>query len=156
MNIVVEGPDNSGKSTLVAALNDRIGFPVIAGKGPCTPNTWGHRFHEFDGEKCVIFDRHACVSEPIYSLICRDVQVPRELTRRFYATKSIFVYCRNVRGLEGHIVNHKDTPEHLELLKFRHRLICNSYDAWAAEHAHIIYRIGDDKDRVAAMIEAAL
>lgn len=159
MNIVVEGPDNSGKSTLVDRLHQRIGFRVIASKGRASPETWGHRFMEFDGEKCVIFDRHVCISEPIYSEVCRRTPVPRELTRRFYASKPLIIYCQNTRGLNGHVGknNHKDTPEHLAILGQTHHIVCGEYDRWAIKHAHIIYRMGeDDPMRVVEMVEAAL
>lgn len=156
MNIVVEGPDNSGKSTLVDLLHQRIGFRVIQGRGPCTPQTWGHRFTEFDDDRCVIFDRHACVSEPIYAEVCRGVHVPPMLTNRFYASKPFFIYCQNVRGLKGHVENHKDTPEHLAILGQTHHIVCGEYDRWAIKHAHIIYRMGDDPMRVVGMVEAAL
>lgn len=159
MNIVLEGPDNGGKSTLADAIAKVTGRIIVRGKGPCTPQNVGHRFMEFDGVDNIIFDRHACVSEPIYGPICRGVnKIDYDaLTRRFYATKPLFVYCRGI-SLVGHVEDHAaDTPDHLQRISTHYYELCSAYDKWAMRHAHIVYRKGEmDMHYTVSLINSVL
>lgn len=161
MNIVVEGPDNSGKSTLVRYLATRLGLPVDKGKGPPrSAQEWAERFNDMPPETAdVIFDRHTAVSEPIYGPLMRGESFAHaypHLIRQFYARRRLFVFCRPTeQTLRGHVADHeRDTSEHLAQLVERHPMICVAYDVWALEHANIFYRIGDDMACVARLVEA--
>lgn len=157
MNIVLEGPDNGGKSTLAKYLATQTGRTIIRGKGPCAGQSLFDRFTEFDDLDNVIFDRHACVSEPIYGPICRaaDDNYPM-LTRGFYASAPFFIYCR-ADSLVGHVEDHaSDTAEHLAALETHYAQVVKAYDRWAIEHAHVIYRKGiTSKALIVHLIAAA-
>lgn len=145
MNIVVEGADNSGKSTLISYLHKVLKLPVIVGKGPPrTQQEINQRVLSYLTYDHVIFDRHPAVSNFIYDQF-RDQSMPvsQELIQQFYATKPLFIYCRSDdSSLEGHQIMANETPEQIELVENHHRHIRLLYDTWALSHATIIYQKG--------------
>jgi len=158
MNIIIEGPDNSGKSTLIEYLRQSLPvFGVQASEGP----------EEYEGELAnrvirynrfdhMIFDRHPCISDIIYSSFRGGTSLSDEMIAKFYTSDIFIVYCRG-RGLEDHIINEAvDTPEHMELVEKNHPNICLKYDQWALDHAHMIYKIGDDMALTLNLIKGAI
>lgn len=104
--IIVEGPDGSGKSTLVDILARKLRLPV-AGKvvGSDTQPLVNIRDWTEDnvarGFQPVIFDRHRLISEPIYGPAMRKRQDPEfydltwlsNMMWMFYQAKPIIIYC---------------------------------------------------------------
>lgn len=104
--IIVEGPDGSGKSTLVTTLAQRLRLPV-AGKvvGSDTQPLVNIREWTEDnvarGFQPVIFDRHRLISEPIYGPAMRkrqdadfyDLTWLSSMMWQFYQAKPIIIYC---------------------------------------------------------------
>lgn len=162
MNIVVEGPDNSGKSTLIRHLVGALGIPLVPGEGPEKyPGEINDRVARYAKIDNAIFDRHPCVSQRIYNKFRVGTDVDYELTSDFYASKPIFVYCVG-RDLDGQIlkdydkiVNASGVP-HEKLVVDNHEAICALYRSWAERHATIIYRIGDGFDRIAIQLASLL
>lgn len=160
MIVVVEGPDNSGKSTLVKHLASKLGVHYVPGEGPAKSgkeiNARVERYHQMDG---VIFDRHPCVSQAIYNKF-RDSSpsVDFDLTIEFYRKDPLIIYCRGREDLNGHQVKEHDLRKdetglpHIDLVRLHHRDICNSYDGWALGHAHLLYRIGDGYERITSVV----
>lgn len=154
MRIVVEGPDNSGKTTLIDYLARHLVSPetgrrfnVFRNLGPCVDlREYRDRIAAVYHATDTIFDRHTVVSENIYGPICRAIDYGAQDVRPaidFYAQRPIFIYCRG-RDLAQHIPNHaRDTPEHLAAVAANHGKICAAYDRWALRYAHILYRLGD-------------
>lgn len=75
--IVVEGPDGSGKSTLVSALSERFGLPVSPklANSDMSKNMPEHQWVEENvarGFQATLFDRHCLISEPIYNSLTKD------------------------------------------------------------------------------------
>lgn len=142
MNIVVEGPDNAGKSTLIRVLHKHLGWGVVASRGPCKSQLdFVERYQQFRRSRRMIYDRHSCVSEAIYGPLCdRGYECLNPLVlRAFYADPPIFIYCRG-RGFEGHKPRLGiDTPEHLAAVKARYHEIEYWYEKWARCHADIWY-----------------
>lgn len=159
MNVVVEGPDNSGKTTLVRYIAPRLGLAVRKGEGPPhSAEEWAARF-EHEPKGYALFDRHTAVSEPIYGTILRGVSYASEypeLLTQFYAQPRLFIYCRNdTWDLGNHVADHeRDSDEHLQALALNHPAICQAYDAWALKYANIVYRIGDDMAILTAIVRA--
>ncbi len=153
-DIVIEGPDNTGKSTLAQALANAMHLGVIGSEGPEKyPGEINERIQRYSARMdLTIFDRHPAVSEPIYGLLRGQLNVDSALLAGFYAQPHLFIYCHSQRGLGEHQVKGYDTPEHLQLLSTRHDHICHLYSLWALSHAHLVYRIGDDMTAVVAAV----
>jgi len=156
--VVIEGIDNSGKSTLTQELSRRFPqYKVQLGEGPPRDgeniNDRIRRYHGYEGDW--IFDRHPVVSQPIYGRINPSVQeVEPAQADRLYKIRPLIIYCDPLdRGLEAHAArteedNHIDTPEFLAGLARDYDIMLAEYRLWAIRHAHIIYRIGDGYDTV--------
>lgn len=158
--IVVEGVDNSGKSTLIRAL--RVVLPswrVQPSEGP--PKYKGEmntrvQAYFLNHPSGTLYDRHPCVSQPIYARIRSHLDpIDSMLIEQFYARQPLFIYCDGAdRGMKGHVFNlDTDTPEHLEEVKNNYYELLREYRDWAAKHAFISYRIGDSVSRVIKTVE---
>jgi thymidylate kinase len=155
MNIVLEGIDNSGKSTLANLLSARLERVVVHSGGPEKyEGEFRSRVLSFLECKAVIFDRHPCVSERIYGPIRERTLLTPDLEGLFYSTNPLIVYCRPFNRLQGHIVKERDTVQHLEQVKQNYDEILNRYEQWALARAHIIHR--GDALRTIAAIEGML
>jgi hypothetical protein len=163
MNVVVEGIDNSGKSTLIKFLT--AGFPdwsVQPSEGP--PKYEGEvdvRIERYALMPHTIFDRHPVVSQTIYRTIRsgHDAAGMRdELVQQFYDSRPFFIYCDPVgRGMAGHTFNDGvDTEDHLRQVREGYDKMLTLYRAWAIQHAHLIYRIGDSMSFIADCVERAI
>lgn len=154
--IIIEGHDNSGKSTLGKHIADRVGLlDIKESEGPPKyPNEMNERVLSYALCKPrTLFVRHPCVSELIYGPLIRPNQpkpIMDELIESFYATSHLFIYCDPLdRGLQEHNVKPGETAEHLTGVALQYAKILGQYRFWGIRHAHIFYRIGDDMDRVA-------
>lgn len=156
MQIIIEGPDNSGKSTLASELSARTGLPVYRSEGkPKHKGEINERIrtkYAALGDN-IILDRHPCISEPIYGTFRTTYDpVDPKLIQEFYASRPFIIYCRG-RDLTGHIVKDHDTPEHVEMVETHHFNICSIYDQWALQHANMVFRIGDPVGAIARAIQ---
>lgn len=152
MNIVVEGPDGSGKSTLCKFLAQRLGRPIIPGEGPSKhPGEFDERIQRMLGIGGSIFDRHPAVSGPIYNMFRDPPQDwPSHASQQdFYASSPIILYCHPT-GVTQHAASNEtvDTPSYLEWLDRYQWEINSQYEQWALRHAHVIYRVGDNLDQL--------
>lgn len=155
MNVVVEGIDNSGKSTLVAHLSKHLRRLVQASEGPPKfPGEMNGRLTKYSSLINVIFDRHPVISQAIYRSIRsgEDTHGMRpDLVADFYNSKPFFIYCDPLsRGMSGHVFhNGVDTEDHLAQVQEGYYHMLFLYRAWAIRYAHVIYRIGDSMDSIA-------
>lgn len=117
--LIVEGPDGSGKSSLIRRLSADLRWPVAPKvvDSDTTPmvnlGAWVDANTQ-QGFQHKIFDRHRLVSEPIYGPSLRSTQDANfldlgwvaEMNWRLYTARPIFIYClpsletvrRNVNG----------------------------------------------------------
>lgn len=156
MNIIVEGADNTGKSTLVRELAKHTGMDVKYGEGP----------EKFDGEIIqrawrylkmdnTIFDRHPIISQPIYGKFKPDAtQIPPEYARQLYRTEPLMIHCYGIAG--KHIRKPYDSQTHVKLIQKYDRHIRDEYRKWSDEHAHMTYRAGDPHDNVIRIVKEIL
>lgn len=161
--IIIEGHDNSGKSTLAVALADYLGYTVQESEGP-------PRSAEEINQRCVgylerafrrdpvIWVRHPVISNAIYGSFREEGDpILPEIRAEFYRINNrVLIYCDPLgRGLGDHVVKKHDTPEHLKMLELKHTLILDAYRQWAIQNADIMYRIGDSMQRVMSMAKIA-
>lgn len=157
--IVLEGMDNSGKSTLCRQISAVLPtWQIQVSEGP--PKYAGEstervaRYLNFP--RNTIYDRHPCVSQPIYgTLRSHSDPIDPEFIEVFYSMKPLFIYCDPVdRGMTGH-VHHEgvDTPHHVASVNAHVDLLTTLYRQWAIKHAVFIYRIGDPMKRIVQAVE---
>lgn len=159
MKIVVEGADNAGKSTLVDYLAKELKMNVYRGEGPArSEQEINDRVLKYETFADGIYDRHPCVSHPIYSSFAKNsYTLNPELISIFYGSRPLFIYCIARDTLEGHNERDVDSVEnggerHSDMIAKNHSQIVLRYHQWALRHANIVYRIGDDMDRIVDML----
>ena len=100
--VVVEGPDGSGKSTLVETLRQKIKPYFLILKHSCRPRNVAQvdAFLEliqlFPKSLNLIIDRHVLLSEPIYGPVIRGTDLTTGISRHAIFARSIdrIIYCR--------------------------------------------------------------
>lgn len=104
--LVVEGPDGSGKTTLVNHLAQTLGFRIAPKvvDSDTKPMVNLRNWTEYNvayGFRPIIFDRHRLISEPIYGPAMRKTQDAEfydltwlsEMMWRFYQANPVIIYC---------------------------------------------------------------
>lgn len=159
MMIVIEGMDNSGKSTLGEALAAYLDFIVQESEGPpLSDDEINNRVDLYEEMDDRVFVRHPVISNAIYGQFRSEGNpITPGRTMMFYDAKPLLIYCdAGARGYEGHVLKPHDTEVHQALLSERQEELLREYRLWAAQHAHFIYRIGDDMDELIATINYRL
>jgi len=155
MAIIVEGMDNSGKSTLGQALADYMDLIVQESEGPpIDADEINARVDRYEGMTDRLFVRHPVISNAIYGQVREEGDIITEGRRMiFYEQKHTIIYCdAGTRGLGAHVQKAHDTEKHLEDITNNYNKLLYLYRQWAAEHAHFVYRIGDDMDQLIATV----
>lgn len=158
MNIVLEGIDGTGKSTLAHHLKANLHCAVIPSEGP--PKYPGEiddrlkRYASYDG---LIFDRHPAVSQPIYGPMRDPYELlpTGHLVQSFYRSNPLIIYCDPGKKRHTHVRNEAvDTDEHLAQIEANYNQLLVAYRSWAINHAFLWYRIGDDVARVIIAVQS--
>lgn len=146
--IIVEGPDNSGKSTLIQWLKKEL--PLIEVKhGRHGPPVNSKDIVERTeilikksidyNTKAIIVDRFSLIGESIYGPILRGedlwVKVPHDKIRLQKALRALdpfYIYCRPdksvIMDLKNHQIKDYDTEEHVLNITKNQELIIDAYD----------------------------
>ena len=106
--LIIEGPDGAGKSTLICSL--RTAYPTLklspractSLAGPLSGDSliaWLKKYGALDGH---IYDRHPCISGPVYGAVYADPPEERTWTwiqSTFYEIRenAKVIYCRPPR-----------------------------------------------------------
>lgn len=155
MAIIIEGMDNSGKSTLAQAMAEYMALIVQESEGPPrSDDEINQRVDRYEGMTDRLFVRHPVVSNSVYGKF-REEGDPITLGRQalFYDAGHTFIYCdAGTRGFEGHELKAHDTERHQQLLGDHKESLLQEYRLWAAQHAHFVYRIGDDMDQLISTV----
>lgn len=157
--IVIEGMDNSGKSTLGAALAEYMGLLVQESEGPpLSDDEINSRVDRYERIEGYLFVRHPVISNAIYGSFREEGNpITPGRTQIFYEKKPILIYCdAGNRGYEGHELKPHDTERHQKLLDDHQQNLLKEYRLWAAQHAHFVYRIGDDMQRLISLVQFAV
>jgi hypothetical protein len=163
--IVIEGMDNSGKSTLGLAMAAYLEWPLQESEGPpcqtadmTADEEINARVDKYFTFPPTVFVRHPVISNSIYGHV-RDEGDPITEERRvlFGLRKPILIYCdAGTRGLESHIRKAHDTDKHMDDITDGYHTLLELYRLWAAQHAHFIYRIGDEMDLLIRLVNYRL
>lgn len=148
MNIVLEGPDASGKSTLARYLSQELKRSIVPSEGPEKfPGEINERIRRYRWFDNVIFDRHPCISQGIYSIFNGLTPPDRDLVFDFYETKPVLIYCMSTVSLDHQAKGH-DSEDHLKMIEMNNAEIRRLYDQWGLDFAHFIYRVGSPMARI--------
>jgi hypothetical protein len=157
-NIVIEGADSSGKSTLARYLSSKLARPLVPSEGPEKfPGEMAQRVRRYFGYNDVIFDRHPCISQGIYMKFIEGAPaIESDMLLQFYHTEPLFVWCKD-QGIPTNQTRPEiDTPELVHAITDNHQEIASMYEQWAIDNTHICYRIGNSMDRIYRMIKGVL
>lgn len=145
MNIIIEGPDNSGKSTLVKTIASRTGMTIQAGEGPEKyPGEIVERTRRYLKLQGRLFDRHPAISQNIYGRFREGAtMIPDELLQEFYSQGNLIIFCSSV-DVGAHELKDYDTPTHVKMVEDNKQAIEEAYRFWAGVRADIRYQVGDD------------
>ena len=155
MAIIIEGMDNSGKSTLAQVMAEYMGLIVQESEGPpLDEDEINDRVDRYERMTDRLFVRHPVISNAIYGQVREEGDIISEGRRMlFYENKHTIIYCdAGTRGLGAHVQKAHDTEKHLEDITNNYNKLLYLYRQWAAEHAHFVYRIGDDMDQLIATV----
>jgi len=136
--IIVEGPDGSGKSTLVAKLSRDLNLPIHhPGGPPINRDEFTHRlnFYSQNRDK-FIFDRAPHISELIYPKAVGRLGVVGNsmLYHLLESLNPVIIYCRrkSMRDMWESIDHSKKahkTPQHMAEVLSQFKNIVDGYDA---------------------------
>lgn len=165
MNIILEGPDGTGKSYFAKQLARSLHVPrIVLSQGPERyPGEINERIQQyFDEEKAShqyisIYDRHPCISQSIYAGLDNGGIVSNELMTEFESRNYLIIYFQgNPQTIENQVRGEFDTRVFLEKLKKGYLEILQRYEDWAREHAHIYRRCRDDNKWIINAVKGAL
>lgn len=153
--IVIEGMDNSGKSTLAIKMGEYMDLIVQESEGPPkNDKEINKRVDNYEKLEGRLFVRHPVVSNAIYGQFRPEGNpITPGRTMLFYEARPCLIYCdAGDRAFEGHVLKDHDTEAHQKLLLTKQQELLKEYRLWAAQHAHFVYRIGDDMDQLIATV----
>lgn len=154
--IIIEGPDNSGKSTLATYLGYELNIEVYHGGGPPASEEQLLQRINFclDNHDKYIFDRIPLISEPVYSILRPQGNMlanHEDLYYHFRKLKPIIIYCRPQTGLllnwEKHNVKAYDSKDHVEKVIEKAEQLVNRYDEVMNSEflpSHLTYNYEED------------
>lgn len=131
--LVLEGPDDSGKSTLAIALQEHLGCPIISiGDRPKTLRDAIFYCEEFVNRRKSgdIMDRCTPISELIYrGIFGNPLLSPADLVMVLNACKQdvVFIHCRPAVPNNPMPKHDYDTVEYIEQLRKAQTIIRESY-----------------------------
>lgn len=128
MIIILEGPDNSGKTTLAKKLSLDTGFEVCHPGGPpknindALACCWQQSFAFIHSDHIsFIYDRVTCISQRIYCGKSEYHDVFDRLRRRITENNVLVVFCwpsvDRMRNFDDHITQAHETDEVVEHAK---------------------------------------
>lgn len=164
-NIIVEGPDGSGKSTLIAHLQESLGLPLhekaSTSKGGPIDDLWAWVETDLIPMRAAIhntfpahiYDRHPVISEPIYGPIVRksvreyfdDLTFIRRVTNQIHET-CIVVWCLTDLGTvtQNVFANAKEQMPGVTLnIAKVHQAYMTAYFRWRGPKRQYDYRRHD-------------
>lgn len=143
MIIILEGPDNAGKSTLAKKISERLNIEVVHPGGPPKNvaeviRNLGEQSYAFNQGNIVsfIYDRVTCISDSIYR---NNIGYKRlfesfqsDLIASIMAQQVMVVYCRSsltrLNDFSNHGIKEHETAEVVEFAKANVNRIIADYD----------------------------
>jgi hypothetical protein len=152
VNIILEGPDGGGKSTLASFLASELRYRVHASEGPIRHDRdMLQRYTTYLLKRRTIFDRLALISEPIYGPLFQrrpPTDDEMKIIWEFYRLRPLIIYCRPIDAGTG-MSNHRatssmDSSAYMAMVNIHYPRLLGKYDAWAKVVQPMRYEIGED------------
>lgn len=129
--IIIEGPDNSGKTTLGAKLQRDLEIPLLHSirppKSSDEQQVLQHSYAQLTPKR-VILDRVYAISEPIYGPICRGKSDLGKLGENalmdLMSRDYLVIYCRPL----DKVILKNDGRDQMEGVLENHEAIIRAYD----------------------------
>jgi cytidylate kinase len=143
MAILIEGPDNSGKSTLCEKLSMRLGWPIVRAVRPLKDEDDMFEMCTNDiklMQTNIIMDRSYIISDSIYGPLCRNQNLvdlkywlAQMQTLQQTCHNLEFVFCDGLdsvlTNMSTHVIKITDTAAHLAAVEKNKVAIMNNYRA---------------------------
>jgi hypothetical protein len=135
--LIVEGPDNAGKSTLIHQLEIAHDIRSVHAGGPPKSKEEINTKRTVAYENCfkrIIQDRNYFISDLVYGNVLR--RAPNyenfSILLELLSTRPLIIYCRpsleHLLKIDDHEVKAHETQEHVDAVKKNQRLIVEHYD----------------------------
>jgi cytidylate kinase len=136
MVIIIEGMDNTGKTTLATKLADDLKMVWVNNRHK--PKSyedmadWTYSMAELARRNNVLFDRWCAISEPVYGPICRNINIATEadLTGLYMylqrmVPKHLVIWCKPPREV---VISSIDTRDQMEGVVANTHKLLDEYD----------------------------
>lgn len=161
--IIVEGPDNSGKSTLIsnlmADLNLTLAKSLESGPPKTAMDLYNRSVYLIEQaimrkNKNIIADRSSIICESIYGPLCRGkdlwvdlIEKKIDVVSSLNALNPFYIYCRppiiRMQEFVNHNIKSYDTEEHLSAIEKKSSYIIKAYDNYFATMNPYLYYVYD-------------
>lgn len=155
MAIILEGMDNSGKSTLASKFGLEVLHPGPAPKTKVDELA----FLDFHLKECrlpIVMDRVTCISQQVYQKrLFNDLHMSY-LNKMINTQYCIIIYCRPpdevILDFNNHNIKEYDTKEHIAKIKNNAKLYLDSYDKLMYNIPHLKYNYTIDNIDIAEIL----
>lgn len=151
--IVLEGPDNCGKTTLANALSSALDLPVVHSEKPDFDNNGQLRLEWMARNPYTIYDRASCISEAVYGPICRNGSVyGREhwqILSRFLSHNPFIIFCECSKSRALQFNGREDMEgvhENAEALYDRYREVMVKVEKISSHTQAVVYKYNYEVD----------
>lgn len=153
-NIVLEGFDGGGKTTLAQLISSRFKLFYQPSEGKEKfPGECSDRSMVYMARTGYVFDRHPIISNDIYIPVSGARPIHKEVMDHWRSVRNqhLIIYCAG-GSFEEQTIGQFDTPEYQALLKENEKIIKKRYEAWAPLEADVIYRKTNDHNKLFSLI----
>lgn len=150
--IILEGPDNSGKSTLGKILSEKLHLEIVhPGGKPDNPDIeLSMILNQMKlSETNIIHDRITCISNMVYNIFRgAESDIDYSFMCDQFANSSTIIYCRPpmevLLNLSNHVVKEHDSVDQINLVNNNCKQIIIAYDTIMQFIHHIPYDYTSD------------
>ena len=153
-NIILEGFDGGGKTTLAHIIAERYRLFYQPSEGKAKyPGECDARCARYFEMNHTVFDRHSVISNDIYIPVsgAQPLSTATMMKWHFLRPHYLIIYCAG-GSFEEQVPGEFDTPEYQALLKENENIIKRRYEQWAPREADVIYRKANDHRKLFALI----
>lgn len=153
-NIILEGFDGGGKTTLAHLISSRFKLFYQPSEGKEKfPGECSDRSLLYMHRTGYVFDRHPIISNDIYIPVSGARPIHHDVMERWWALRPyhLIIYCAG-GSFDEQVPGQFDTPEYQALLKENESIIKRRYEAWAPTEADVIYRKTNNHNKLFSLI----